>query len=190
MDDEARAWSRSSVAYAIIEAMSGRAAAEHAKNFVTGNWTDALKAADAVTALRLLAFNAPPDGERVEAIALDVAETITAHMRSPDMIWGLGRIDPELLDEMEAELRSVTVAALENALTSLSLSPHQGDREAIARCVEQARFLCDRLDELDWCDLDRTANDFSGHVDPVLSRLKSTLSLLQAPPPTDEGIAG
>lgn len=100
-----------------------------------------------------LAFAAPPAGERVESIALDVAETITAHMRSPDMIWGLGRVDAELLDEMEAELRSITVAALTNALATVSktemVHPLPANREAIARVIWESQLLL-HIPRNDW----------------------------------------
>ncbi|WP_370372417.1 hypothetical protein [Henriciella pelagia] len=43
--------------------------------------------------------------------------------------------------------------------------------------MKEARFLCDRLGELDWSqDIDDLANDFNGHVDPPLSRLRRVLS--------------
>lgn len=51
-----------------------------------------------------------------------------------------------------------------------------GERETL----EQAQFLCDRLDQLEWVedDLLNTVDDFFGHVAPALSRLKATLSRL------------
>ena len=43
--------------------------------------------------------------------------------------------------------------------------------------LKEARFLCDRLGELDWSqDIDDLSNDFNGHVDPPLSRLRGMLS--------------
>lgn len=45
--------------------------------------------------------------------------------------------------------------------------------------IDEAQFLCDRLDDLDWSiTMEEHANDFSGHVDPSLYRLKQYLSQL------------
>lgn len=45
--------------------------------------------------------------------------------------------------------------------------------------VDEAQFLCDRLDELDWSqDYEDLANDFDGHVSPPHSRLKKALASL------------
>ncbi|RJO66941.1 MAG: hypothetical protein C4523_10630 [Myxococcales bacterium] len=41
--------------------------------------------------------------------------------------------------------------------------------------ASEARFLIDRLRELDWSDLDVTFRDFCGHVEPSISRLKGAL---------------
>lgn len=44
--------------------------------------------------------------------------------------------------------------------------------------AHEAEFLCARIDELDWCDLDETARQHAGHVDPPLARLKGLLTAL------------
>jgi hypothetical protein len=49
---------------------------------------------------------------------------------------------------------------------------NSSDVEVIA---SEARFLIDRLRELDWSDLDVTFRDFCGHVEPSISRLKGAL---------------
>jgi len=64
---------------------------------------------------------------------------------------------------------------------ALSASPLPG-REEIARVIEQARFLCDRLDALVFDEADEAARDYYGHVFPALSRLKGTLELLSTQP--------
>ena len=72
---------RDVIAYSIIEGSAGIRAAEHAKDFQTANWTDALRSADAIIA-SLSALSQPggseSGGEEVrnaaEAIALDQAE--------------------------------------------------------------------------------------------------------------------
>ncbi|MBC3943343.1 hypothetical protein [Sphingomonas albertensis] len=60
--------------------------------------------------------------------------------------------------------------------------------EGVALLLAQSEFLCDRLDELDWCeDLDAVANGYSGHVGPALSRLKSTIRTLATSRSQHEG---
>lgn len=58
---------RDVIAYSIIEGSAGIRAAEHAKDFQTANWTDALRSADSVIAC-LAALSQPTP---VEAGALD-----------------------------------------------------------------------------------------------------------------------
>ncbi len=49
----------------------------------------------------------------------------------------------------------------------------------ITHLIGEAHFLCNRLDELDWSmGPDDLANNFSGHVDPPLHRLKGLLDAL------------
>ena len=69
----------------------------------------------------------------------------------------------------------IAIAALTPTLATVAAANDEG----VALLLAQAEFLCDRLDELDWCeDLDAVANGYSAHVDPALSRLKSTIRLL------------
>jgi hypothetical protein len=55
--------------------------------------------------------------------------------------------------------------------TALSLPPDRG-----AALREAATFLLDRLSELEFCDLEDTARDFYGHVDPAMGRLRAAIS--------------
>jgi hypothetical protein len=55
-------------------------------------------------------------------------------------------------------------------------------REALERVIDEAQFLCDRLDNLDWSiSFDEFGNDYYGHVDPSHSRLKGYLAALAQP---------
>lgn len=59
----------------------------------------------------------------------------------------------------------------------------------VGTAIEEAQFLCDRLDELDWSmGFDDFGNSYSGHVDPSHSRLKGFLAALTPSPcPGDVG---
>lgn len=49
----------------------------------------------------------------------------------------------------------------------------------VGTAIEEAQFLCDRLDELDWSmSFDDFGNNYNGHVDPSHSRLKGFLAAL------------
>ena len=59
----------------------------------------------------------------------------------------------------------------------------EAETEANARLIaeaptllHEAAFLLDRIADLDWCDFDRFANDWSGHVDPPLERLRAAIA--------------
>lgn len=41
--------------------------------------------------------------------------------------------------------------------------------------ADEASFLLARIESLDWCDMDDLVRDWSGHVDPPLSRLTKLL---------------
>jgi pyrimidine operon attenuation protein/uracil phosphoribosyltransferase len=41
--------------------------------------------------------------------------------------------------------------------------------------VTQGQFLCDRLAELEFSDIEGLARDFCGHVEPAISRLRIAL---------------
>jgi hypothetical protein len=151
-----------------------------------------------------LAFNAPPDGER---------EAFIAHIRA--------MIDQPAVPDSGGTLRTIDVNDLTEIIDRLSLSPHQGDREAIAREARLRMFL-EILSAMGG-DSDASESRYSWinafcepheGVDPDTFNLAeqrgytrvshnsdaghSTVSLtsqgrawlLQAPPPTDEGVAG
>jgi hypothetical protein len=84
-----------------------------------------------------------------------------------------------LMRGMGADDHPLVQAFARHRLAALSPTPARGGEDLRDQAIKQAQFLCDRLDELDWCEsLEATANDFSGHVDPALSRLKGTLAAL------------
>ena len=58
--------------------------------------------------------------------------------------------------------------------------------DELAKMIGQAKFLLARLDELDWSlpSFQEFANEFSGHVDPAISRLRDTVDTLLAKRPT------
>ncbi len=120
IDRAANRAAREDIAFRIIEAMKGRAAADHASTFVTGNWTDALKAADAVLS-RPATLQVPDSagnagmratGDLRGAIVKVMAKALNAGSSTPlydaaDAILALpldGRADVERLQaELEAE---------------------------------------------------------------------------------------
>jgi hypothetical protein len=69
----------------------------------------------------------------------------------------------------------LAVSALEAAPAGYVLVP--------SYVLDEAQFLCDRLDELDWSmGMDEFANMHSAHVDPSHSRLKGALAELSTAP--------
>lgn len=50
--------------------------------------------------------------------------------------------------------------------------------------MEAGQFLLDRLDALEWLDgqLEDTARDYMGHVEPAIERFRATLSRFIIPP--------
>jgi hypothetical protein len=53
--------------------------------------------------------------------------------------------------------------------------------------ADAARFLIDRLHELEWNDLDVTFRDFCGHVEPAIGRVQTALAELTRSPQTVGG---
>ncbi len=62
------------------------------------------------------------------------------------------------------------------------------ERKRVGEVAHEATFLIARINELDWCgDLDSFAREWSGHVDPPLSRLTKALASLSQRPTEGEG---
>jgi hypothetical protein len=120
--------------------------------------------------------------------------------RLRDAIWDHGNIDPETVDPrlnrayMSADGLIGTIER-EQAADRARNQPANADRPSSAVnptlsqevsieaetlseeevIAHEARFLIDRLHELDWSDLDITFRDFCGHVEPSISRLEGAL---------------
>lgn len=91
------------------------------------------------------------------------------------------QIDMLCKDLSKVEMARVIVAGrgiiAEREKALLSAAARVGVlEEENARLRGMAGFLIARIDELDWCDFDRLANDWNGHVDPPLCRLRSALA--------------
>lgn len=67
----------------------------------------------------------------------------------------------------------------QNARAALAAMREGVDRGMVERVIDQAQFLCDRLDNLDFSmDMEDFAREHAGHVDPAHSRLKDSLAAL------------
>lgn len=73
---------------------------------------------------------------------------------------------PNVVDEWFAEMAEADQAA-QSAESRLAEAEE---------ALEGARFLIDRINELDWCDFETTQRDWNGHVEPALARLSNALA--------------
>lgn len=74
------------------------------------------------------------------------------------------------------------LADIEEAITRLQAA-QSPQAEATERVVYEAAFLLARIEELDWCgEWESFVREWSGHVDPPLSRLSKALAALSASP--------
>jgi hypothetical protein len=122
--------------------------------------------------LERLAFNAPPDGERGQLIR---------NLRN------VGYSAPRH-GGMSTEAGNLMLSAAD----ALCSSTHQGDREAIARALLAAlKKCCVGLGGKSYLVGNHEACEIDGEINLmyVAEVFNETLSLLQAPPPTDEGVA-
>jgi hypothetical protein len=152
----------------------------------------------------MLAFNAPPDGEpQPVPMILYCPQCHLQHVDEPDertpewdnpphrshLCHGCGCIWRPA-DVATEGVRSIKTAGKADTWgwdgASLALSPHQGDREAIAR---EALELALPILEAEYEQAkDAGDSDWEGQSFTAFDAVKR--ALLQAPPPTDEGVAG
>lgn len=77
----------------------------------------------------------------------------------------------------QKHLTNIGCMRIWNAMLATAPTPPQQSAPTSDVLREQAQFLCDRLDELDWSvSFDEFGNAYYGHVDPAHHRLKATLA--------------
>jgi hypothetical protein len=143
-----------------------------------------------------LAFNAPPDGERGNGLRgwRHIVESNPRLMKTARAIAdGFTNGNEQFEDASQEQQERYLNAAF------ATLSPHQGDREAIARIVSAealAKAMNPGLFDVDHCLAHMAASPLTieaarRHAVLVAGEMRERLllSLLQAPPPTDEGVA-
>ena len=82
-------------------------------------------------------------------------------------------------DEDAREWYGHVTPAVERFRAALAAMREGVDRGMVERVIDQAQFLCDRLDNLDFSmDMEDFAREHAGHVDPAHSRLKDSLAAL------------
>jgi hypothetical protein len=97
-----------------------------------------------------------------------------------ELVMDLETWEPELLEVLRLTPQA---GLLREWMAKPSAPPIPATCGGEASIASMAQFLCDRLDNLDFSrDMDDFANDYSGHVDPALWRLKHALAALSPTP--------
>lgn len=98
----------------------------------------------------------------------DLVERMARAMMSVDGEGNYkGVLDPTAIRDAEAAAK---IARQSDAATITAL------RQQVAELEGEAKFLCDRIDQLDWSmDFEDFARDFTGHVEPSWERLRSII---------------